>query len=223
MLDASFLVQLIIDYASLKTSPSHLCKQAPWYSEEVPVDGSAEAAAPLLTNLLSASAMDVIVARCRHGEKGIGDILHVVLQNCIIEKNVIQDSPKKPFHHRYKSQSSFLSSETPTSIQPGIDPEALDSWRVILDDIDALLCRSCVNTAVQQRPFVELGDPRTPSPVAWNCLRECMISDVHQDRMIGVYWIRDFSISTLQQQLLREDRSQMVPPLSLVAAFLTLL
>lgn len=170
---------------------------------------------PLLSNLVSASAMDVIVTRCRHGEKGIADIFDTVLQNCIIEKNAAQDSPKKPVHHRYRSQSSFLSSETTLSprpgatYQPGLDPEALESWKKILAHIDKLLCHSVDNNALLDTAK-GLGDPLETTASSFVALKALMQSTVHAERMVGMKWIRDHSMAKLEQCLLQEDRCYMV-------------
>lgn len=167
--------------------------------------------APLLSNLLSPSAMDVIVARCRHGEMGIGDVLHVALQNCIIEKNAVHDSPKKPVHHRYRSHSSLLSSDTVTTIQPGVDPDALDSWQTILSHIDEHLCPS----QPQELPLdilETLGDPAEPNQDAFVYLKDILHSHFHEQRIQGMHWVREWAFSRLEYCLRQEDRSFMVTP-----------
>ena len=165
---------------------------------------------PLVTHLLSPSAMDVIVSRFRRGEKGIGDILHVALQSCIIEKNVIQDSPKKPVHHRYKSHSSFLSSDTAVSIQPGVDPEALDTWKTILAEIDEMISHS-LKKEIQSANTELLGDPTEPPEEAWTALGQIMAGSDHNERMFGMRWLQMYFLTLLEDRL-HEDRSHMVHP-----------
>ena len=159
--------------------------------------------------------MDIILARCRNGEKGIGDIFQSALQNCIIDKNAALDSPKKPVHHRDRSQLSFLSTETTmtsprpgmTSPKPGVDPEVLDSWKTVLTYIDALLCYSPEADVIPESSR-SLGDPLNASEASFVSLKDLMQSTVHEERMYGMRWIRDFSMSKLEQCLKQEDKNK---------------
>eukprot|EP00210_Caulerpa_lentillifera_P002014 g1931.t1 len=181
---ATWLLQLLIDYISQTSN----CNQ--------------EALSPLLSHLMSPSAVDVIVSQCRYGSKGIGDTFHAVLQNCITEKNTSQDSPKNPVHHRHKTQSSFPSSDTTGSLATGLDPEALEAWKSVLSKIDSVLChQSASKTDLLQH----MEATETSSEINWNYLKEALTDPDHQTRLASIQWIRDHCMAQLDGFLQQEE------------------
>lgn len=159
---------------------------------------------------MSPSAVDVIVSQCRFGSQGIGDTFRTVLQNCVTEKqNASQDSPKNPLHHRHKTQSSFMSSDTTGSLAPGLDPESLEAWISVLNKIDTFLCHrpNIYSTIIQHlgKPVNSTLSNEAQFEIDWNYLKELLIDPDHQTRLASIHWIRDHCMAQLDSYLQLED------------------